>query len=440
MSKPSFVKETGFLSAALGVIVIPSALITVVSPASFLKDALVKSFNSGFKEYVNSLPACLSFKLFPAFNVTVSPAFTASFVVPSALPVPSSPLVAFQAALLIASATLPIVATLPLSASSGTATVPALSPSVTLVIEPVLTCKPLSPTVIVVPSAFTFKPSSVVSKDLSAGLTFTPSAVTSIDLSAGFTLMLPSVSFSNPSLVLTVDLPSSSFNCFTLTASVSFSPALTLVIVLLPLSKPSLERTTSPAVTLPSLPSIATGLSPPTVTTPFGPKDTLPAPSPSPVIDLIPFNSGCKEYVNSLPACLSFKLLPAFNVTLSPALTFSSVVPSTSPESSLSLVAFQAALLIASATLPMVAILPLSASGTDTVPALSPSVTLVILPVLTCKPLSPTVIVVPSVLTFTPFAVTLMDLSAGCTTILPSLLVKPLPIFGDALLIISATF
>ena len=388
---------------------------------------------------MNSLPACLSFKLFPAFNVTVSPAFTASFVVPSALPVPSSPLVAFQAALLIASATLPIVATLPLSVS-GTDTVPALSPSVTLVIEPVLTCKPLSPTVIVVPSAFTFKPSSVVSKDLSAGLTFTPSAVTSIDLSAGFTLMLPSVSFSNPSLVLTVDLPSSSFNCFTLTASVSFSPALTLVIVLLPLSKPSLERTTSPAVTLPSLPSIATGLSPPTVTTPFGPKDTLPAPSPSPVIDLIPFNSGCKEYVNSLPACLSFKLLPAFKVTLSPALTFSSVVPSTSPESSLSLVAFQAALLIASATLPMVAILPLSASGTDTVPALSPSVTLVILPVLTCKPLSPTVIVVPSVLTFTPFAVTLMDLSAGCTTILPSLLVKPLPIFGDALLIISATF
>ena len=439
MSKPSFVKETGFLSAALGVIVIPSALITVVSPASFLKDALVKSFNSGFKEYVNSLPACLSFKLFPAFNVTVSPAFTASFVVPSALPVPSSPLVAFQAALLIASATLPMVATLPLSVS-GTDTVPALSPSVTLVIEPVLTCKPLSPTVIVVPSAFTFKPSSVVSKDLSAGLTFTPSAVTSIDLSAGFTLMLPSVSFSNPSLVLTVDLPSSSFNCFTLTASVSFSPALTLVIVLLPLSKPSLERTTSPAVTLPSLPSIATGLSPPTVTTPFGPKDTLPAPSPSPVIDLIPFNSGCKEYVKSLPACLSFKLLPAFKVTLSPALTFSSVVPSTSPESSLSLVAFQAALLIASATLPMVATLPLSASGTDTVPALSPSVTLVILPVLTCKPLSPTVIVVPSALTFTPFAVTLMDLSAGCTTILPSLLVKPLPIFGDALLIISATF
>ena len=114
-------------------------------------------------------------------------------------------------------------------------------------------------------------------------------------------------------------------------------------------------------------------------------------------------------------------------------------------------------MLIASATLPIVATLPLSASsGTATLPASLPSVTLVIEPVLTFKPSLPTVIVVPSVLTFkpslvvskdlsagftlTPFAVTLMDLSAGCTTILPSLLVKPLPIFGDALLIISATF
>ena len=159
-------------------IVIPSALITVVSSAAFLKDALVKSFNSGFKEYVNSLPTCLSFKLLPAFKVTVLPAFTASFVVPSALPESSSPLVTFQAALLIAFTTVSTVAILPLSVSL-TDTVPAFTglssapfPSLSLtVIAPVLTCKPLSPTVIVVPSAFTFTPASDTLMDLSAGFT-----------------------------------------------------------------------------------------------------------------------------------------------------------------------------------------------------------------------------------------------------------------------------
>ena len=123
------------------------------------------------------------------------------------------------------------------------------------VIVPVLTLIPFSPTVIVSPSAFT------------------------------------------------LTLPIASFNCFTLTASVSALPAATLVILLPPLFKPSLERTTLPAVTLPALPSIATGLSPPTVTTPFGPKDTLPAPSPSPAIDFIPFNSGF-TLIPSLPTVI----------------------------------------------------------------------------------------------------------------------------------------
>ena len=170
LSKPVVFKETGFLSVALGVIVIPSALITVVSPAAFLKDALVKSFNFGFKEYVNSLPTCLSFKLLPTFKVTVLPAFTASFVVPSALPESSSPLVTFQAALLIAFTTVSTVAILPVSLSF-TFTVPGLDPVVTGSIAPVLTCKPLSPTVIVVPSAFTFTPASDTLMDLSAGFT-----------------------------------------------------------------------------------------------------------------------------------------------------------------------------------------------------------------------------------------------------------------------------
>ena len=120
--------------------------------------------------------------------------------------------VAVHATLLIALTTLPTVATLfssPLLAS----TVPDLSPVVILLIIPVLTCKPLFPIVIVVPSAFTLRPSLVTSRDSSAFLTFTPSAVTSKDLSADFTMIVLLVSFSNPSprftLYFTVDvLPS----------------------------------------------------------------------------------------------------------------------------------------------------------------------------------------------------------------------------------------
>ena len=49
--KPSFVKDTGFFAgASFGVIVMPLPLITVVSPAAFVKVALVKPVNSGFKE------------------------------------------------------------------------------------------------------------------------------------------------------------------------------------------------------------------------------------------------------------------------------------------------------------------------------------------------------------------------------------------------------
>ena len=48
--KPSFVKDTGFAGASFGVIVIPLPLITVVSPAAFVKVALVKPVNTGFKE------------------------------------------------------------------------------------------------------------------------------------------------------------------------------------------------------------------------------------------------------------------------------------------------------------------------------------------------------------------------------------------------------
>ena len=99
---PSFVNFTGFLSLAgfagsfLGVIVIPFpstlvvfpslsvtvvpvGVVTTVFPLSSLTSTLLKLVNSGFNEYANSLPDCLIIKLFPALNVTVSPALISSF-------------------------------------------------------------------------------------------------------------------------------------------------------------------------------------------------------------------------------------------------------------------------------------------------------------------------------------------------------------------------
>ena len=47
---PSFVKDTGCFVVSTGVIVTPSALIAVLSPAAFLNSALVKPVKSVFKE------------------------------------------------------------------------------------------------------------------------------------------------------------------------------------------------------------------------------------------------------------------------------------------------------------------------------------------------------------------------------------------------------
>ena len=47
--KPSVVKETACFPVVTGVTVTPAPLITVVSPASFLKVALVKLVNTGFR-------------------------------------------------------------------------------------------------------------------------------------------------------------------------------------------------------------------------------------------------------------------------------------------------------------------------------------------------------------------------------------------------------
>ena len=72
--------------------------------------------------------------------------------------------VAFQAAALMASATLPTVAILSLSASATVGTDEA-------VMLPVLTFNPLSSVVRVLSAAFTLTPSFVTSKELSADLT-----------------------------------------------------------------------------------------------------------------------------------------------------------------------------------------------------------------------------------------------------------------------------
>ena len=93
---PSFVTDTGFLVVSLGVIVNPVPSSLDVFPSASLNSALFKPVNSGFNEYINSFADCLIFKLSPALNVTVSPAFISSSAFPVTVPVPSLPAVAFQ--------------------------------------------------------------------------------------------------------------------------------------------------------------------------------------------------------------------------------------------------------------------------------------------------------------------------------------------------------
>ena len=110
------------------------------------------------------------------------------------------------------------------------------------------------------------------------------------------------------------------------------------------------------------------------------------------------------------------KLSPALKVTVLPALISSAVVPVTVPVPALPDVAVHAALLMALTTLPTVAILSPSPVLASTVPAVSPVVTLLIVPVTTFNPLVPSVvIVVPSVFTFNPSVVVSREESAFFT-------------------------
>ena len=123
--------------------------------------------------------------------------------------------------------------------------------------------------------------------------------------------------------------------------------------------------------------------------------------------------------------------LSASKVTVSPALTSCSFLPLFSPFGVALEVAFQAAALMASATLPTVAILfssPAVTVGTAAV---------VILPVLTFKPLASVVRVLSAAFTLTPSFVTSKDLSAAFTLILLSLFFsKPSPRFALYLIVL----
>ena len=95
-----------------------------------------------------------------------------------------------------------------------------------------------------------------------------------------------------------------SFNCFTFTASVSFLPAATFTILLLPLSKPLAVKVTAdlPAAGVMVMPSLLT-LVLPIVNEPLSVKLTV----------------LFKAKVNTSLVRLTFKFLPAFKVNLSPA-------------------------------------------------------------------------------------------------------------------------
>ena len=113
--------------------------------------------------------SCCTSKFLPAISSTVLPALIASpfaSTVLFAFLVPSVVALAFNVkeALFTALTTVSTVAIFPASAV-GTSTVPFLSPVSTVFTVPVLTVRPLSPAVIVVPSVLTFKPASVTSKD-----------------------------------------------------------------------------------------------------------------------------------------------------------------------------------------------------------------------------------------------------------------------------------
>ena len=134
--------------------------------------------------------------------------------------------------------------------------------------------------------------------------------------------------------------------------------------------------------------------------------------------------------------CVTSRFLPAIMSIVLPALmsspfAFTVLFPFLVPPSALAF-NVKAALFTAFTTESTVAILSSSPSVTFTVPGLSPVVTGSISPVTTFNPLfSSVVIVVPSVLTFTPSLFTSKDLSAGFTEIVFSVssFFKPLPRF-----------
>ena len=201
LTSPSFtfVIFTGFVPSLSETLILPPVVAENLGPVLPPTCTVVKEGVSIVANVILPLVSCFTSKFLPAIISTVLPALMDSPVAATVLPaflVPSVVALAFnvKAALLIALTTLATVATL-LSSPVFDVTVPV----VFVLIVPVLTCKPLFPVVIVVPSVFTLRPSFVTSKDVSAGLTFTPSLPTVKDVSAAFTeTVFPVASFCKP--------------------------------------------------------------------------------------------------------------------------------------------------------------------------------------------------------------------------------------------------
>ena len=190
----TFVIFTGSVPLGPDTFKSPSAVLDNLGPW-LPPTCTVSNVTLSFVANVNLPASCVILMFLSASKVTLSPAFT-NWLVASLPSSPASVLadVAVHAALLIAFTTLPTVATL-LSSSVLAATVPALSPVVTLLIVPVLT--------------------------------FTPAASTTKEVSAALTAILLSAVFSNPFPVFTLNF----------TVDVLFSVVSTTAVVPLPSTK-----------------------------------------------------------------------------------------------------------------------------------------------------------------------------------------------------------
>ena len=165
----TFVIATGLVPSLSVSLRSPESVFVSLGPSLPPICTVLKDTSSFVANVILPFVSCCTSKFLPAISSTVLPALIASpfaSTVLFAFLVPSVVALAFNVkeALFTALTTVSTVASLPASVS-GTATVPLLVPVSTEFTVPVLTVRPLSPTVIVLSSVLTFKPASVTSKD-----------------------------------------------------------------------------------------------------------------------------------------------------------------------------------------------------------------------------------------------------------------------------------